>query len=258
VLGSSWAVSVLAVLAVVGLEWPSTAIVVYWIAARTALMGALFSVCCLGSFIGLCRTERAALAVPVALFGAAALASYEQALVLPLAALLIVAGLRVHRKRLAASGLGILFALVLLYIIVRVAVMGLEASAYQLMQTKSSLIGPVRGLCDYVLSPWYLALMAWDRATLGGLYAAGDHLFWWAVAMPVAWVASYARGLRANPRLFGALWATKAVIFLPMAQLHLTEHYYYLPEVAACALAVALVWPRGIQQVTAQSPAKGL
>jgi len=237
----------LALLTVVVLEWCPLGVVTYWIAARTALLGALFSVYCLGCLAWFYRTGRAAAAVLVLVSGAAALASYEQAMVLPLVAPILAVGLGVRERRRRAAGLALLVGVTSGYMVLRLAVIGIDPSHYQVMQAKASLMGTVYGFGRYALRALPLAGNVWERATAGGVWAPADVQFWWALTMLAAWVASYARPCLVNARLFTALWAMKAVMFLPMAMLHPLSHYYYLPETVASGVAAGLLWPGGLR-----------
>ncbi|MFQ5809858.1 MAG: hypothetical protein ACE5JM_09590 [Armatimonadota bacterium] len=239
----SWLATASAAFLLVALDWRTMAIVVHWIAARTVVLGALFSILALGSFAKLVVTGRGAWAWAALVAASLALCSYEQSVMLPFAAAAILLWREPRDRGLAGTAIALMGLALVVYMGLRLCTVGGNITAYHLIQTKTSILGPVRALVDYALPVASCAGGNWVRVTTAGPWFLADGTFWVNLALIAAWILAYVRLCRISWRAAVTLWLLKALMFLPMAFLHLFARYLYLPEMAACALGMAALWP---------------
>jgi len=242
----SWLITGAAAFVLIEVDWRSNAVIVHWIAARTALLGALFSVFALGCFAKVVVTGRRGWTWPALVAACLALCSYEQSVMLPFAAAAILLWRRPRNRGAATVALALLGLALILYVAVRLWAVGDEITTYHLIQAKTSIRGPLRALADYAIPvmPW--ARSSWLRVATSGRSFFLDRVLWINFALIAAWLLAYVRLCRMAWRGALALWLVKALTFLPMAFLHFFPHYLYLPEVAGAALGMAALWPRGL------------
>jgi len=229
-------------------DWRSNSIVVQWIAARTALLGAFFCVLALGGFVKVLRTGRRGWIWVTMATGCLALCSYEQSVMLPFAALALWLWHAPLERKAAMTTLGALGLMLVLYVAVRLWAVGDEVTTYHMIQAKTSLRGPVRALADYALPPTSCIRGNWQRLATSGPWFGLDQVFWVNLALIAGWLLAYVRLCRTAWRPTVALWLVKALTFLPMAFLHPFPHYVYLPETVSCALGIAALWPGGLSR----------
>lgn len=239
----AWLLAALLVLA--HTEWRVNSLIFTWIAARTALLGALFGLLCLGALTRYLRRECLAWGLLTLLLAAAALASYEQAVMLPLAAAALMWPLR-PRRAVAIRALAGLLLVLMAYLGLRALLFEPGLSAYQQMQLRSSLAGPVHALLSYALPPTYLAAGVCSRVASAGAWSVFDPKTWRLLVLLVLWLLLYLRLWRQASRAALALLLLRTFLFLPMAALHPFDHYYYLPETAAVGLSAGFLWPAGL------------
>ncbi len=238
-----------AALYMVVLHWMPLTTVVSWIAARTALMCTLLAT---WAMVAVTRYTRCGghgwLATGFALT-ALALCSYEQALMVPFAFLLLpllARGASFRRGFIAAA---FILLLIPTYCAVRLATVGSEASQYVMLARKSTLQGSALSLAAYVVRPYRVVEGLSIR--LGTAFNLVDPLMWWSVIVLAIFVAVFWRLFATVPRSAGIMLAMQTVLFLPMAGLHIFAHYYYLPGIAAAVLASSLLHPQGLSALEA-------
>jgi hypothetical protein len=183
-------------------------------------------------------TELATLAVLTLLFTTLALASYEQAVMLP-ACLLGVAIFFALSGKLPNWKLQIpIWSLLGLYLLLRHSIIPTGESSYQAQQLRSGFGGTQMSLLAVSL-PFFNDLSSlWenvqDQGLLiffsGGIYALALNLF-------VVFGGIYQ--LRREWRLAFTGWALCALSFLPMAFLKPFNHYYYWPMAMRSILVIA-------------------
>lgn len=196
------------------------------------------------------RREAAGWALLSVLGVAGALASYEQAVMLPAALLGIALTLRFRRYRVRFGWQGAYWGLLVGYLALRHAVVPSAPSSYQLQQFRD---GPgVR-----------LALEGYFLPALAGLESFGDTLTsGWLIlftAAPYLYVLEWATDVaafliaRRDFVLPLAGWALSGIVYLPMAWVKPFDHYQYLPMALRTLLVVGLAGPVGRQIVSAWS-----
>ncbi|MGD8237263.1 MAG: hypothetical protein PVH68_01810 [Armatimonadota bacterium] len=242
----AWLVTASAAFVLVALDWQTMAIVVSWIAARTVLLGALFSVFALGSFAKLAVTGRGAWMWAAFAATCLALCSYEQSVMLPFAAAAILLWRTPRDRELASTAIALMGLALVVYMGLRLWTVGGSVTTYHLIQTKTSLLGPLRALVHYALPAVACVSGNYVRVGTSGSRFFMDARFWVNLALIAAWLLAYVRLCRVAWRAAAALWLVKALTFLPMAFLHGFARYLYLPEIAACALGMAALWPGGL------------
>ena len=234
-------------------DWRSYGVVVSWIAARTVLLGALFSVLALGCFVKALDAQRRGWLWATLVMTCLALCSYEQSVMLPFAAAAILIWHEPRNRPAACCAIALMGLALVLYLALRLGTVGGEVTTYHQIQAKTSVRGTVRALADYVLPVTPCVRANWARAATSGRLIVLDPPFWVNLALVAAWITAYVRLCRMAWRAATALWLVKALTFLPMAFLHVFPRYYYLPEAAACALGMAALWPGGVARPGAQA-----
>jgi hypothetical protein len=170
----------------------------------------------------------------------AALGSYEQAVMLP--ALLFGVWLYFRLSgRPSAWWPHVVFWLLLAgYLALRVQVVPIAASGYQEQQFRSG-PGVAISIGDYLLPGAYLFYFTVSTLSAGALLLLTPQ-FWGPVLAAVGNVVAYARAF-ADRRwcwtFFGFLLIS-TFAFLPMAWLHMFEHYHYLPAALRTGFVLAL------------------
>lgn len=182
-----------------------------------------------------------------------ALGCYEQAVMLPLLLACVHGSLWFRGLRHPVAPVIAFFGLLGAYAVLRLALVPVEASGYQLQQFRDG-PGVILSLSDYVLPAggWIyrfaiIASVGWEAVFVPE--------FWWILVLVagngvMAWTA--VKSNRAS-WMVGA-WAMSCLAFLPMAWLKRFEHYHYWPEVLRAVLVVLLVAEALRLAATAVSP----
>lgn len=226
------------------LHWIPLTSVVSWIAARTALMGALCTVWAMVAVTRYAREGRAGWLAAGFALTALALCSYEQALMVPSAMLLLPILTRGASRRRAFTAAALILLLLPTYGTVRLATVGPEASEYVLLARKSTLRGAASSLAAYVARPYRVVQGMTIR--LSTALNPLDRVMWWSLIVIANFALAFWRLFAIVPKTAAVMLAMQAILFLPMAGLHIFQHYYYLPGLASAVIASALLYPWGV------------
>jgi hypothetical protein len=176
-------------------------------------------------------------ALVACLFGALALGSYEQAVMLPTALFGVAVAFRMRGYRVRWGWQAAFWGLLLGYLALRYALVPADASGYQRQQFRSG-PGVWIAVCD-VTFPCLLGL--WQ---LPDFREFGWVVLLWNQTYQTIWVTmSNVAGVVAARRRLPLIlvgWVLSVLTFLPMAWLKPFGHYYYWPAAFRAILVAAL------------------
>lgn len=236
----SWAMAG-AILYVATVHWLSLTTVVDWIAARTALMSTLFVVWAMVPLTRYLRMGGTRWLVAGVLFVALALCCYEQAVMAPFAlALVAILSRGEVRRRVLIASLALLL-LLPLYQVVRLNAVGGEVSTYTHLARKSGYVGTVREMATCIFPSTLEATSVVGR--MEDVYTLVDGPSWHSAIVLALSVVVFWRLFAVAPKAAGVLLGMQAILFAPMAGLHVFGHYFYLPEIAGSVFTAGLLYP---------------
>lgn len=193
------------------------------------------------------RAPRAAWlwAVLAVLAGALALGSYEQAVMLPAALLVVAVAMRWQRYRVRWGWHVVFWALLGGYLAARWAFLPTETSGYQDQQLRFG-PGVWLSLGDYAMPELATFWQAWRVMDLPGLLAEIG-LAGLLISLPykatISFMGNVVAYVQARRDLVLALtgWLLSVVAFLPMAWLKHFDHYHYWPMAMRAMFAAVMV-----------------
>jgi hypothetical protein len=184
--------------------------------------------------------------------GAFALASYEQAVMLPAALLALAVSLKLQRYQVRWAWHGAFWALLGGYFMARQAYLPAGVSGYQDQQILAGIGGTLVFLSGYVFPAWSSLISVFNVLDLGASVLLTSTVY------SAAWstFANLAGFLAARRHWVLALtgFALSVVAYLPMAWLHQFEHYHYWPMALRSLFVVVLGWGAWELAVIAVSP----
>lgn len=189
--------------------------------------------------------------VAAALFTAMALASYEQAVMLPAALLGVAVSTKFQGKSPYWRVHGIFWLLLLGYLGIRHSLVSSAPSSYQLQQFRHG-TGVFLNLADYIL-PVAGTLPAFLNSLDGGIFiifAGGFLNFWQGIFATTGTIYVSIKDWRWP--LTG--WALSIIAYLPMAWLNPFDHYHYWPMAMRAIFVVGLAKVVFDQALIALSP----
>ena len=210
-----------------------------WVPSRTALLGTVFSVWAMYALLrGAAERRWGWLMLGSGLY-LLALGSYEQ----PITLVALVGALAFWQRRewggWGARAFTVAALCVALILALRFALLPAEPTTYQRQQLRSSLSGPVLSYLTELLPPvgqWqYWRAVGVQLEVLLVDKTGWDHLVGTLLYLGVLAAVWRWRGL------LGGAWLWHALAFLPMAFLHLFEHYMYLPQLGKTLFDVGLI-----------------
>ncbi|RYG31050.1 hypothetical protein EON81_23725 [bacterium] len=194
--------------------------------------------------------ERKGWALLSTLCAALALASYEQAVMLPACLLGVAVAFRLQGRLPRWSWQISFWALLVGYLVLRSIVVPRDVSGYQAQQFRSG-AGVWLDLSEYVFYPLGTMLSLWATLSVGFFV-----LINW---QPWGYLLSFLQGLgafweaRRDWRWPLTGWALSLLAFLPMAWLKLFEHYHWWPMTLRTIFVVGLASALGKGIVSAWS-----
>jgi len=211
---------------------------IVWVPSRTALLATCLTVWSLRSFLHWGETGRTRYLLAAGLLDAGACGAYEQPLTaVPLVIVLAFAVRREWRWR-AWVAPGIVVAIALASVALRLTLLPPTISGYQQQQLRSSPTLATRHLLQ-TLVPVLTHYQYW-KTTGFDPYLFFFKDAWDTLAADLAFVGVLVAFWRWR-RWFGWWLLWQGVTYLPMSFLHPFEHYYYLPQVGQNAVDLALV-----------------
>jgi hypothetical protein len=210
-----------------------------WVPSRTALLGTVFSVWAMYALLrGAAERRWGWLMLGGGLY-LLALGSYEQ----PITLVAVVGALAFWQRRewggWGARAFTVAALCGALILALRFALLPAEPTTYQRQQLRSSLSGPVFSYLTELLPPvgqWqYWRAVGVQLEVLLVDKTGWDHLVGTLLYLGVLAAVWRWRGL------LGGAWLWHALAFLPMAFLHLFEHYMYLPQLGKTLFDVGLI-----------------
>lgn len=204
----------------------------WWVAARTTHLGTFFGTLALAALVAHARWPRRRALLLALAATAAALASYEQAVVIPAIGTVWLALLHRDGWRTGVRASAGLWLLLVGYVGVRHLVFGLQPSWYHRMQVNLRPKEVFEWLA-YVLPPigdgrtWYHLPR--------GIYALFYPVWWVSLLCLASYVTAF-RLVAPYRRTVALLLTWKAFAFAPMALLPPYPHYFYFSEVGSCLL----------------------
>ena len=210
-----------------------------WVPSRTALLGTMFGVWAMYALLrGAAERRWGWLMLGGGLY-LLALGSYEQ----PITLVAVVGALAFWQRRewggWGARAFTVAALCGALILALRFALLPAEPTTYQRQQLRSSLSGPVLSYLTELLPPvgqWqYWRAVGVQLEVLLVDKTGWDHLVGTLLYLGVLAAVWRWRGL------LGGAWLWHALAFLPMAFLHLFEHYMYLPQLGKTLFDVGII-----------------
>ncbi len=212
-----------------------------WLPGRTATIMAVFAVFALGAFICAARSGSRGCAWAGLASTAAALASYEQAVMLPMLFAVFAFAVRKESKLNLWPWVAGSWLVLVAYLALRYQIIPPGVSRYQDQQFR---LGPGvwLSLSAYFTPPlayWTSLRIAVESGLVPFLVSGAP---WWAVTQFPAYIGS-AVSLTRQKRWVTpfALWAMSSLAFAPMAFLKPFEHYHFFPMALRAMLVVSLL-----------------
>ena len=183
---------------------------------------------------------------------AVALASYEQAVMLPAALVALSVSLKLQRYQVRWVWQIAFWALLPLYFVARQAFLPAGVSGYQEQQMLAGPGGTLVFLSGYVFPAWTSLVSVFNILDLGPTILMTSTVYsavWNIYANVAAFLATRRHWVLA---LTG--FALSVLAYLPMAWLHQFEHYHYWPMALRSLFVVILAWGAWELAVIAVSP----
>lgn len=217
-----------------------------WLPGRTATIMALFAFGAMIAWVIAYKSSRNWLYWAAGILVFCALASYEQAAVLPGLLMILWLVLRDSSMRFLASipklALGIPFLILAAYAVLRTLILPASQSRYQSQQFRDFGGGVITSLGDFLVPATreWMVIQSWASLLPDSLILPNFYLALLNIGLSVLGLI-YIYRLEEGRKI---LWLGFAsfVAFSPMAFLHMFEHYYYFP-MALRAIAIAMLVP---------------
>ena len=184
---------------------------------------------------------------------ALALATYEQAVMIPSLIFILGVWLRVHGLQTRFSFQIFFWAILVAYLVYRVQIIPVQPSGYQKQQFRHG-SGLWIDIFNYVLPGLFGIIAAWNAITTG-IFALLTDSVWTPLAYFTAnvsgWISIRKAWLKPALMLSLALFS-----YLPMAFLKQFGHYHYFPEAVLTLFVIALFeayWPRLVAAISPQA-----
>lgn len=237
-----------------------------WLPGRTAMVMAVFALCAMAAYARYERTcnrrkdiapspfdvpatkssvqlssPKASVFWPLtaAFCSALAMASYEQAVMLPATLLILAVGFSLKGYRPKWAWQAVFWGVLVLYLVVRRAYVPMGVSGYQAQQLRSS-ANVFYSVLDYGFPALWQLIKALQLADMG-----------WAVLLVPTFPSAiiyFASNTVAYIKARKHLWLTgtglvlSVISFLPMAWLKQFEHYHFWPMALRTLFDVGLIW----------------
>ncbi len=217
-----------------------------WLPGRTATIMALFAFGAMIAWVIAFRSKKNGLYWAAGILFFCALASYEQAAMLP--GLLIILWLVLRDrsgpflKSVPKLALGVPFLILGGYAVLRTMILPASQSKYQSQQFRDFGGGVITSLGDFFFPATreWIVIQSWASLLPESLILPNFYLALLNICLSLLGLI-YIYKLEERTKILW-LWFASFVAFSPMAFLHMFEHYYYFP-MALRAIAIAMLVP---------------